>query len=343
MTSEPSPAVAANEAVPAPAPARSSRRILGLAALAVIVIDVLAVIVAGPAGFPDPKVTIMQNLEFVPPNVVWDLAPGSPVPTTPLVLTFHPSITASIIASWIVIVGLLIFSLFAVRRLALIPGGAQNFFEWMYEQFADFAEGLGGERARAYVGLFSAFFLFIMFANWTDLLLFGDKTSLLRTPTSDINITIGLALVTFVLTHVEGVRALGVRGYLGKFINLSGFKRGMGEGIIDLYVGLIELLLEFFKPVTLSFRLFGNLYGGGIMLGVFTALVITLVPVPFIALEGFIGFIQALIFASLTLMYILTAIERHEEEEHAAPAFATEPEGGVGPPLTGVEAAGPAH
>ncbi|TAM80319.1 MAG: hypothetical protein EPN50_00020, partial [Chloroflexota bacterium] len=96
MTSEPSPAVAANEAVPAPASARSSRRILGLAALAVIVIDALAVIVAGPAGFPDPKVTIMQNLEFVPPNVVWDLAPGSPVPTTPLVLTFHPSITASI-------------------------------------------------------------------------------------------------------------------------------------------------------------------------------------------------------------------------------------------------------
>ena len=98
-------------------------------------------------------------------------------------------------------------------------------------------------------------------------------------------------------------------------------------------MGLIEFLLEFFKPVTLSFRLWGNLYGGGIMLGVFTALFIPFVPIAAMALEGFIGFIQALIFASLTLMYVLTAVESHHEEEHAAPAFASDPEGDVGPPL----------
>ena len=343
MTSESSPAITAADTVPAPKPARSRRQILGLAAVAVFVIDIAAVLLFAPSGFPDPKSTIQQNLEFVPPTVILDLAPNSPTPATPLVVTFHPSITSSMIASWLVIIGLLIFAFIAARRVSLVPSGAQNFFEWMYEQFADFAGGLGGEQARRYVGLFSAFFLFIMFANWTDLLIFGDKTSLLRTPTSDINVTIGLALVTFVVTHVEGVRVLGLRGYLGKFINLSGFKRGLGDGFIDLYVGLIELLLEFFKPVTLSFRLFGNLYGGGIMLGDFTALVITLVPVAFIALEGFIGFIQALIFASLTLMYILTAIESHHEEEHAAPAFATEPEGDVGPPLSSAEAAASAH
>ncbi len=346
MTSESSPAkpIAGGEAPQPATPARArSRRPLWIAAAAVVVIDAVAVIAAAPKGFPDPKVTILQNLEPVPPNVVWDLAPGGPASNSALVVDFHPSITSSILASWIVIAVLLVLAVLATRRMTIIPGGLQNAFEWIYEQFATFADGLGGPAARPYVSLFSAFFLFIMFANWTDLILFGDKVGALRTPTSDINITIGLALVTFVVTHVEGVRALGVRGYLGKFINLQGFHRGIADGLIDLYVGLIEFLLEFFKPVTLSFRLFGNLYGGGIMLGVFTALVIAFVPIPFVALEGFIGFIQALIFASLTLMYILTAIESHHEEERAAPAFATEPEGNVGPPLSAGSAPGPAH
>jgi len=329
VTSEHSPAretVAGGEATAGASPAGSpSRRPLWIAAAAVVVVDAIALVLAAPKGFPDPKVTILQNLEPVPPNVVWDFAPGGPVSTSPLVIEFHPSITSSILASWIVIAALLVLSLLATRRTTLVPGGLQNLFEWIYEQFADFAGGLGGPAARRYVSLFSAFFLFIMVANWSDLILFGDKVSALRTPTSDLNITIGLALVTFVITHVEGVRALGVRGYLGKFFNFSGFRHGVADGFIDLYVGLIEFLLEFFKPVTLSFRLFGNLYGGGIMLGVFTALIIAFVPIPFIALEGFIGFIQALIFASLTLMYILTAIESHHEEGEAAPAFDPEP------------------
>jgi F-type H+-transporting ATPase subunit a len=321
------------------APAHSGRRTLWLAAAAVVVIDAVAVLLAAPAGFPDPKVTILQNLEPVPPHVVWDLAPGGPAASSPLVIEFHPSITSSIVASWIVIAGLLVVTWLLTRRLTLLPGRGQNAFEYVYEAFVTFAEGLGGPRARRYTSIFAAFFLFIMFANWTDLLLFGDKVNAVRTPTSDVNITIGMALVVFVTTHIEGVRALGVTGYLGKFINLAGFRRGFMNGVIDLYVGLIELLLEFFKPVTLAFRLFGNLYGGGIMLGVFTALIIAFVPIPFVALEGFIGFIQALIFASLTLMYVLTATESHHEEDHEAPAFAADPEGNMAPTQAGLTAA----
>ncbi len=347
MTSEHSPAgesIAGAEATEGASPAGSrSRRPLWIAAAAVVVVDAIAVVLAAPKGFPDPKVTILQNLEPVPPNVVWDFAPGGAVSNSALLVEFHPSITSSILASWIVIVALLVLSIAATRRMSLVPGRLQNVFEWMYEQFANFADGLGGPAARPYVSLFSAFFLFIMFANWTDLILFGDKVSVLRTPTSDLNFTIGLALVTFVLTHVEGVRALGLRGYLGKYINLRGFGHSVQDGVIDLYVGLIEFLLECFKPVTLSFRLFGNLYGGGIMLGVFTALIIAFVPIPFVALEGLIGFIQALIFASLTLMYILTAIERPHEEEHAAPAFVAVSEGDVGPALDAGPAPGPAY
>ena len=329
---------------PTPVAKPRSRRTLWLAAAAVVVIDLVAFIVAAPAGFPDPKVTILQNLEPVPPNVVVDLAPGGPVANTPLVVEFHPSITSSIVASWIVIAALLIVAILMTRRLKLVPSRSQNAFEFIYEAFAGFAEGLGGPRARRYTSIFAAFFLLIMFANWTDLLLFGDKVNVLRTPTSDINITIGMALVVFVVTHVEGVRTLGPGGYIGKFINLGGFRTSFMNGVIDLYVGLIELLLEFFKPVTLAFRLFGNLYGGGIMLGVFTALVIAFIPIPFIALEGFIGFIQALIFASLTLMYVLTATESHHTDEHEARAFDAEPEGNMLPsPEPGPTAAPATH
>ena len=322
---------------PAPA-ARSSRRSLWLAALVVVLVDVAAVVLAAPSGFPDPKSTILQNLEPVPPNVVFDFAPGQATPNSPLVVEFHPSITSSIVVSWIVILGLLAVAFVMTRRMRLVPGRAQNAFEYVYEAFAGFAEGLGGPRARRYTSIFAAFFLFIMFANWTDLILFGDKVNALRTPTSDLNITIGMALVVFVTTHFEGVRELGLGGYLGKFINLSGFRQGFMNGVIDLYVGLIELLLEFFKPVTLAFRLFGNLYGGGIMLGVFTALIIAFVPIPFIALEGFIGFIQALIFASLTLMYVLTATEGHHAEGEGEAAFSTDPVGNVAPSQGGTAA-----
>jgi F-type H+-transporting ATPase subunit a len=325
------PVQAAPEAASAPR-GMSRNRKLGLAMLAVIVVDILAVVLMAPAGFPDPKATILQNLEAVPPNVVWDLAPSATTPTSALVIEFHPSITSSMIAAWIVMAVLLLGFGLGLRRLSLVPGRAQNALEMIYEFFASFAEGLGGERARPYVGIFVALCLFITLTDWTDLLIFGDKVSAIRTPTSDINTTLGLALFSFVLTHVEGIRRLGLRAYLGKFFNFGGFRRSVADGLIDLYVGLIEFLLEFFKPITLAFRLFGNLYGGGIMLGVFTALVIAFVPVPFIGLEALIGAIQALIFASLTLMYVLTAIESHEED-HAEPAYATRPEGDIGSPV----------
>ena len=104
------------------------------------------------------------------------------------------------------------------------------------------------------------------------------KVDFLRAPSSDVNITIGMALVSFLIFQVEGFRHLGVRGYLGKFFPLYEFRNGIGAGIIAMFVGLIELMLEFVKPVTLSMRLFGNIYGGEVALGVITTLTIALHP-----------------------------------------------------------------
>jgi F-type H+-transporting ATPase subunit a len=207
--------------------------------------------------------------------------------------------------------------------------------EYVYEGLGDFASSLGGPQARRYVPIFAAFFLFILIGNWSGLLPAVGRVEFLRAPTSDVNVTIGLALVSFVLFHVEGVRALGLRGYLGKFFSLRGFKEGIGAGVIGLFVGVIEFLLEFVKPVTLAMRLFGNIYGGEVALGVITGLTIAIIPVAMVGLEVLLNFMQALIFSVLTLMFTLAAVEGHHEEGEAEHGH-TSPEGNIAPmPATG--------
>src|SRR4029077_20886267 len=118
----------------------------------------------------------------------------------------------------------------------------------------------------------------ILVSNWSGLLPFFGRIELFRAPTSDVNVTIGLALVAFLFFEGQGFRKLGVRGYLGKFFSLRGFRQGLGQGFIDLYVGLIEFFLEFVKPITLAMRLWGNIFGGELALGVITALTIAFIP-----------------------------------------------------------------
>ena len=181
---------------------------------------------------------------------------------------------------------------------------------------AAFAEGLGV--LAIVVGLLSifiAFFLLILFDNWIGLVPPVGKVDFLRAPSSDVNITIGMALVSFVIFHTEGIRHLGFGGYFGKFFPVYEFRNGIGAGVIAMFVGLIELMLEFVKPVTLSMRLFGNIYGGEVALGVITTLTASLIPVLLISLELMLNAIQALIFSVLTLVFITLAIEGHEHEE----------------------------
>jgi F-type H+-transporting ATPase subunit a len=179
----------------------------------------------------------------------------------------------------------------------------------------DFGVSIAGQAARPYVPLFIAFFILILFSNWSGLVPPVGRVELLRAPTSDVNITIGLALVSFLYFEFQGFRRLGVRGYLGKFFPLAEFRKGIAAGGIALFVGLVELMLEFVKPVTLSMRLFGNIYGGEVALGVITALTIAFIPVALLGLEVMLNAIQALIFSVLTLIFITLAIESHHDEE----------------------------
>jgi F-type H+-transporting ATPase subunit a len=191
---------------------------------------------------------------------------------------------------------------------------------------------LGGPKAKAFIPLFASLFVFIILANWIGLVPPVGKVHELRAPTSDINVTLGLAIVSFLTFHVSGVRHLGVGGYLGKFFSLREFRNGVAAGSIALFVGLMEFILEFVKPITLAMRLFGNIYGGELALAVITSLTIAIVPVLLIGLETFVGFVQALIFSVLTLIFTMLAIEGHHDEHHE-PSDNVEalPDGPTGP------------
>jgi F-type H+-transporting ATPase subunit a len=323
------------------APARKSGRgfsprWLGLVG-AVIVLDIAAFVLFPPfpKGSPGepcsyPACFIESSLEFPAPATVVDFDPASAPAATALV-TIHPSISSTILTMWIVMVVVLGGAILMTRGGKLIPGRAQNLFEFFYEFLSDFGIGLAGPKARPYIPIFAAFFILILFDNWIGLVPPVGKIELLRAPSSDVNITIGMALVSFVIFHVEGLRHLGVKGYLGKFFPIYEFRNGLGAGIIAMFVGLIELMLEFVKPVTLSMRLFGNIYGGEVALGVMTALTISFIPVALIGLEVMLNAIQALIFSVLTLLFIVLAIEGHHDEDEHVAAEALDAVGGSAP------------
>jgi F-type H+-transporting ATPase subunit a len=320
-------------------PARRRRlspgRFLLLLALATIVLDILAVLITPPfpaegkpgdeCGFPSCFIT--SAIEFPPPPVVFDFAPSS-APAGEPILYFHPSISSTILTMWLVMLLILVFAFLATRRMRLVPRGVQNFVEWAYEFGQNFAVGIGGERAKRYFPVFAGFFTFILISNWSGLIPPIGKIEQLRAPTSDVNVTIGLAITSFLIFEAEGFRRLGVRGYLGKFFPIGEFRNGLGAGILAMYVGIIELFLEFVKPVTLAMRLFGNIYGGEVALAVISALTLAVVPVALYGLEALLNLIQALIFSVLSLMFILIAIEGHGSEEHESPA---------GDPIAGME------
>jgi F-type H+-transporting ATPase subunit a len=324
-----------------PKPRRLAPRIIGLIA-AVVILDLLAVIFVPP--FPKggtqgdacafPVCFIAGTLEFPPPHVVVDLDPANPLPSGAVVVGFHPSITSTILTMWIVTALVLIVVIVATRGMRLIPRRLQNVIEFAYEALSGFATSLGGVAAQPYIPLFAALFLYILFSNWSGLVPPVGKVEELRAPTSDVNITIGLALVSFLIFEIEGFRKNGILGYLSKFFPVTEFRKGIGAGILGMYVGLIELLLEFIKPLTLSMRLFGNIYGGEVALGVITALTLAVLPVAVLGLEVLLNFIQALIFSVLTLMFTIIAIEGpgHDEAGHAEAGHAEEPHGAPSAP-----------
>jgi F-type H+-transporting ATPase subunit a len=301
-------------------PAPSKRRsVLWYLIPLVILIDVVALIVSPPLNTAQPGEAcafpacfVESTLHLPAPHVMY-VPSGEPASTEMITaqVSFTDSLLTMMVITVIVLVGLILLSL----RLREVPGARQNFIEWAIESLEGFARGMGGAAATRYVPLFAAFFILILMFNWSGLLPIVGRIEGLRAPTSDVNVTIGLALVAFFTFHIEGFRRLGFKGYAGKFFPFYEFKQGIGAGLIALFVGLVELMLEFVKPLTLSMRLFGNIYGGEVALGVVTAITVAVVPVALYGLEVMLNFVQALIFSTLALMFTIAAIESHHHEE----------------------------
>jgi F-type H+-transporting ATPase subunit a len=206
------------------------------------------------------------------------------------------------------------------RRLNMIPGMMQNVFEMLVEGALGIMDSVLGDRRQSekYFPLAFTVFLFILFSNWLGLLpgvgsfvLTEGKESipLLRSPASDLNFTLALALIAITFVNVASSQALGLKARLSTFFNF--------KGPIDFFVGILEIVSEFAKIISLSFRLFGNVFAGEVLLAIMAYLTPYLVPLPFMFLEIFVGFIQAFIFGMLTTVFVGMALAGHgSEEEH---------------------------
>jgi len=213
----------------------------------------------------------------------------------------------------LVIILLSTFAFLSTRHLREQPTGLQNVAELLVQGLGDFVVSIGGPKAMKYLPLFGTLFLFIVLSNWLSVVPFVGQVGWLHSPTADYHITFAMAFVSWLAYQTEGFRNLGP-SYLKRWFNFSGFKDGPFIGAIFILVGLIELFSEIFRMLTLTLRLWGNVFGGEIMLTVMSALL--LMPglaLPFVGLEVFIGLVQGLVFALLVLMYFVLAIESHDE------------------------------
>lgn len=232
-------------------------------------------------------------------------------------------ITNSMLTSWIATLLLIVLGLLAARNLKEIPRGIQNFFEYVVELLMNMVNSVmdNKEQTRKYFPLLATIFLFIITNNWLGLLpgvgtiglrenIHGKDVlvPLLRSGNADLNTTLALAIVAVIAIQIFGIIAIGVIKYGSKFINF--------KSPILFFVGILELISELSRLISFSFRLFGNVFAGEVLLAVIAMLMPFVGPLPFYGLELFVGFIQALVFTMLTLVFIKAAITDHATESH---------------------------
>jgi F-type H+-transporting ATPase subunit a len=238
-------------------------------------------------------------------------------------------VTNTLLSSWIVTLILIALFYGATRRMSVVPQGLQNLMEAAIEALYNFVKSVAGvANARRFLPLIATIFLFVMFNAWIGLLPiyptlgFMDshgelERHLLRPAGTDLNMPLALALVSFVFVEFWGFRLLKL-SYASKFIRLENLRKGnFAQVPIDLFVGALELLSEFVRIISFTFRLFGNMTAGEILLLVITYLVPFVLVLPFYGLELLVGLVQALIFAGLTLVFVVVAVTPHSEEAHS--------------------------
>src|SRR6478672_11100277 len=248
-------------------------------------------------------------------------------------------ITNSMLVTWIVAAGIIIFSQSATRQVKAIPSGIQNFWEWLVEGLHNFLENIiGRDLVQKGFWFFATVFIFILFVNWFGLIPgigtigwghydgsgnFHVDRPLLRGGNADLNMTTAMSAIFFVMWFVWAIQANGVGGFLKHLFGPKGETTGVVKVImvvIFFLVGWLEVISILFRPVSLSFRLFGNIYAGESTLEVMSRMVPALswlLPIPFYFLEILVGIVQALVFMLLTAVFTLLIVEHESETAHS--------------------------
>ena len=247
-------------------------------------------------------------------------------------------ITNSIVVTWIVALGLIAFAQCATRNMRDVPHGAQNLFEWLVEGLYRLLENIiGPSLVKRTFWFFASIFIFILACNWIGIVPgvgtvgwgFKDAAGnfhlthpFLRGANADLNMTFAMAMIFFACWFIWALQEVGVRGFIAHIFAPKGQMHGFLKVlmfVVFFIVGLLEVVSILFRPVSLSFRLYGNVYAGESMLEAMANLVpglAWLIPIPFYFLEILVGFVQALVFMLLTAVFTLL-ICQHEEEHHA--------------------------
>ena len=241
---------------------------------------------------------------------------------------FHVSISAQHITDWMgmpitnsflmslfVLATVLALAFIVKKSIALYPGKFQLALEMVFDGYRTFIrENLDNDAktAEKFFPLLMTLILFIFIANFWEFIPGVESivvghgehaTPFLRSLNADLNTTIALALISFFVIEITGVRKFGIR-YFSRFFNFHSF--------MGFFVGLIELISELIRLVSFSFRLFGNIFAGGILIGVLTFFVPYILPAPFMVFEMFVGLLQGVVFSLLTLFFVKMAMTEAE-------------------------------
>lgn len=243
--------------------------------------------------------------------------PHISIKAEPIFHFFGLNVTNSLILSAVVLIFFLILAVtYSVQSTGQKKGLYFYFLTSILKYFYNLFGSILNEKIWIFFPLLASFFFFILFQNWFGLLpgvgsiLIREKVAheylmvpLFRSTSADLNGTLTLALISFIIIQASGFYYLGFRGYIGKFINF--------KNPLNFFTGILEAISEFSKILSFSFRLFGNIFAGEVLIAVMAFLVPVLLPFPFFILEVFVGLIQAIVFAMLTAVFINLAITPH--------------------------------
>jgi F-type H+-transporting ATPase subunit a len=245
-------------------------------------------------------------------------------------------ITNSMLNSWLAVIIIVLLALAVRRKTQIVPRGIQNFFEIAIDGALSFFDSITGSRKKSekFFPFVAAFFTFILVSNWMGILpgigTIGQVVSehgkevfvpFFRGATADLNTTLALAIIGVVASHIVGVVSIGAWNHLNKFVNFQALaeipqkikedKMVLMVNPVKVIASLLEIIAEFAKVASLSFRLFGNIFAGEVLLATMSAMMAFVLPLPFMFLEVLVGFVQALVFSLLILSYLSMSTEHH--------------------------------